>query len=97
MKQVYKTVVTAFTCMASAIDCQVTNSFEGVIKYQVEMTNTPRGCLSQNVVHESRIPSRMSFACLFIEQVKAVNQHSELLKKLDESNKVQLKCADVGV
>jgi hypothetical protein len=76
MKQVYKTVVTAFTSMAAAIDYQVTNSFEGVVKYQVEMINTPRGCFSQNVVCESRIPSRISFACSFMEQVKAVNQHS---------------------
>jgi len=80
MKQIQITVVTAFTSMASAIDCQVTNSFEGVIQYQVEMMNTPGSCLIQNVVHESRVPSRMSFAFLFMEQNKAVKQDSELLR-----------------
>jgi hypothetical protein len=66
--------------MASAIDCQVTNSFEGVIQYQVEMTNTPGGCLIKNVALESRMPSRMSFAFLFMEQDKAVKQDSHILR-----------------
>jgi len=38
MKQIQITVVTAFTSIACAIDCQVLNSFEGVIQYPVEMT-----------------------------------------------------------
>jgi hypothetical protein len=80
MKQIQITVVTAFTSMSSAIDCQVINSFEGVIQYQVEMTKTPGGCLIQNVVCEDRIPSRVSFAFLFMEQDKAVKQDSQLLR-----------------
>jgi len=80
MKYIQITVVTAFTSMASSIDCQVTNSFEGVIQYRVEMTNTPGSCLIQNVVHENRVPSRMPFAFLFIEQDKAVKQDSQLLR-----------------
>jgi len=67
MKQIQITVVTAFISMASDIDCQVPNSFEGVIQYQVEMSNTPGSCLIQNVVHENKVPSRMSFAFLFME------------------------------
>ena len=78
MKQMQITVVTAFTSMASAIDCQVT--FEGVIQYQVEMTNTQGGCLIQSVVRENRIPSRMSFAFLFMEQDKAVKHDSQILR-----------------
>jgi uncharacterized repeat protein (TIGR01451 family) len=71
MKQIQVTVVTAFISMASAIDCQVTNSFEGVVQYQVEITNTPGSCRIQNVICENRIPSRMSFAFLSMEQDKA--------------------------
>jgi hypothetical protein len=97
MKEIQITVVTAFTSMASTSDSEVTDSLEGVIQYQMEMSNTPGCRLIQDVVRENRIPNRMYFAFLFMEQDKVVKQDTELFKKLYEITKVQLKGADVGV
>jgi hypothetical protein len=48
----------------------------------MEMTDTPKGRLSENIVGENRIPSRISFAFLFMDQDKVIKflQDSQLLR-----------------